>query len=373
MPRYKHPSKYYADDKDIADLLLAENFSVKRILSLIRERGIFISPAHSKESLVDYLSQMPFSWPQLQALMEEVKSPDREEKITTCQAETSASLDQILECLDNVRGLREETFGESWSIHAAGDDKKVFVRISYSEMDNAQTRTLQRVQREIEVAIEKSTTGFEFRYPLMQRSENIIAKVIATLPPVEGAEKVKRTTIDLAGLVDPHHKTRFFILLMDGMTGFNRRDVLDLRMNRSSGDDSEGDDDPEKKETAEKIKTAVRKMTLAGESLLVTPEFRSLNDTGFFISRAVWHTRETKGLGTVYEIEAQFKNPHEGTGFCYLLKGLGVVNSENEVEILRKDISALNRKKINSAVEQAAYLAMAAVLREVEGAEAKAL
>lgn len=356
MPRYKHPSKYFADDKDISDLLLAEKFSVKRLIALIRERGILVNPTLSKEALVNYLSQMPFSWPQLQALMEEVQSPDSEEKVTTCQAESAASLEQFQAFAQEVREVREETFGEAWSIHDAGDGNRVFLRINYSEMDNAHTRTLQRIQKDMEIAVEKTADGFEFRYPLNARAENVVSKIISALPPKEGAEKVKRTTIELAGLVDPDDRTKFFILLMDGMDGYKRRDVLDLRMNRTN--ETDVDEDDEKLQAAERIKRAVKKMTLTGESLLMTPEFKSLKDGGFFISRAVWLTREDGGHGVVYEIEAQFKAPEKGTGFCYLLRGMHQIDAENDVETVRRDVPLDVRKRLNSAIEQAAYKAM---------------
>lgn len=360
MPRYKHPSKYYADDKDISDLLLAEDFSVKRLLALIRERGVFVSPSLSKDDLVNYLSQMPFSWPELLRLMEEVQSPDRDEKVTTCQAETPCDLEGIVTHIQAAKDFREETFGEAWSIHTASEGDRVFIRVNYSEVDNAQTRTLQRVQKDMEIAVEKSTQGFEFRYPINQRAENIVSKIIASLPPLAGEEKVKRTTVDLAGLVDPKQRTSFFVLLMDGMNGFRRRDVLDLRMNRSDevAAEDDDDDDGETVEAAERIKHAVKKLTLTGESLLLTPEFTDLNSRGFFISRAVWLTRETTGAGAVFEIEAQFKQPEAGTGFCYLLRGMKLLDGANEVETARKDLPLDMRKRLHSAVEAAAYAAV---------------
>lgn len=359
MPRYKHPSKYYADDKDISDLLLAEKFSVKKLTSLIRERGILVNPSLSKEELVNYLSQIPFSWPELQCLMEEVQSPDREEKVTTCQTETPCNVEEIVTLIQEAKDLREETFGEAWSVHTAGEGDRVFIRIKYSEIDNAHTRTLQRVQKDMEIALEKSTQGFEFRYPLNNRAENIVSKIIASLPPIAGEEKVKRTTVDLAGFVDPKQRTSFFIFLMDGMDGYKRRDVLDLRMNRTSevaGEDDEDDD--EKKEAVEQAKKAVKKLTLTGESLLMSPEFKDLNTRGFFISRSLWLTREVSGAGAVFEIEAQFKHAEEGTGFCYLLRGMKVIDGDNEVETGRKDIELNVRKRLHGAVEAAAYAAV---------------
>lgn len=77
MPRFSHPSKYYADDKDIADLLDSPKFTKEKLLRLGQERGILLSPELPKETLRDHLSHLPFSWPQLQQLLNAIETPGK--------------------------------------------------------------------------------------------------------------------------------------------------------------------------------------------------------------------------------------------------------------------------------------------------------
>ena len=91
MPRYDHPSKYFADDKDIADLLDVPKFSKRKLLQLALDRGILLSHELPPETLRDQLSRIPFSWLQLQSLLDTIKTPDAEEKVTTCRYESSAN------------------------------------------------------------------------------------------------------------------------------------------------------------------------------------------------------------------------------------------------------------------------------------------
>jgi len=361
MPRYDHPSKYFADDKDIADLLDAPKFSKKKLLQLALDRGILLSHELPPETLRDQLSRIPFSWLQLQSLLDTIKTPDAEEKVTTCRYESSANMEELQKVLGDVRDIRGETADEAYIIRPASGG--IFVRITYSEVDHSSTRVLQRIHKEMEIVVEPVAGGYEFRFPANKRAEAIVGRITDMLPVPEGKEKPKRLTVDLSSVVDPAKRTEFFIRLMDGMEGFKRRDVIDLKLNRipNEADDDDGDSEEEEKVEEELKKGLVKRMTLTGEALLASPEFGRLRTDGFCISRTVWEAKEVTGQGRVYEVEAQFKDSDAGTGFCYLVRGVHNLGDDGDLEVTKKPIQLDDRKRLNQAIEAAAYAAMEAI------------
>ncbi|HEY5891819.1 MAG TPA: hypothetical protein VIT91_01185 [Chthoniobacterales bacterium] len=360
MPRYDHPSKYFADDKDVSDILDAPKFSKKKLLSLALDRGIILSGELPRETIRDHLSRMPFSWLQLRELLDTIETADAQEKETTCRYESGASAEDLQKVLSDVRDIRGETADESYVIRKT--EAGTIVRITYREVDHGSTRVMQRIHKEMEIFIEPMKGGYEFRYPANGRAQDVVNKITDILPVPEGQEKPKRQTIELSGIVDPAMRTEFFVRVMDGMAGFNRRDVIDLKLNRIPQEAPEEDDDGDAAEEKEaEVKGLVKRLTLAGEALLSSPEFDRLRKDGFCISRTVWEAKESVGEGRIFEIEAQFKNPEGGTGFCYLVRGVHNIGDGGDVEVTRRAISLDDRKRINQAIEAAAYAAMAAI------------
>lgn len=355
MARYSYPSKYFADDKDIADLLGARKFSKKKLLNLAQNRSIFLSHDLSRESIIDYLSQIPFSWPQLQELLEFLETVTQEEKVTACRLDSSATEDQLSKVLSDLRDIRGDTANESYLIKKKGG--ATTVTITYSEIDTKSTRALQRVHKEIVIAIVKGDSGFEVRYPFNARAQTIVDKIEGMLPILKGEEKPKRETVDLAGIHDPGLRSDFFVTLMDSMDGYKRRDVIDLKLNRFTslaiGDDSL--DEEKSDDLSAKLKGLVKRTSLAGESLLNSPEYQQFSRGGFSVYRVVWEAMERTGQGRVFELEAQFRKIEEGTGFNYLIRGMRGYDDDGELGPLKRKLLNDDRKRLTKSIEDAAF------------------
>ena len=93
MPKIKFESKYYAEDKDVFDLLKSSSLTFARLLKIARDRGIYISETESRDAVINYISELPFSWPQLSALMAEMESEDKEDKFSFLQIEDQSTTD----------------------------------------------------------------------------------------------------------------------------------------------------------------------------------------------------------------------------------------------------------------------------------------
>ena len=65
MAKYHYPSRYWADDKDVSDLFSQAKFGVRKLHQISKHRGIILSAELPKETIVEYLSTLPFSWAEL--------------------------------------------------------------------------------------------------------------------------------------------------------------------------------------------------------------------------------------------------------------------------------------------------------------------
>jgi len=350
------PSKYYADDKDIHDILSSPKISTKRLLSLCRERGMFMSEESTREELVHYMSKLPFSWPQMQQVMAEVTREDREEKLTACKIETSAPLEQMEQAVQKVKDARGEALAENYSVTETKEGK-LQVKVSYTEPDFQKARLIQRREREAIIEIEKSGAHFQVRHTQNDKTNTIVSEILAQLVPnALEANPVKRS-IELSGIRNHAHRTQFFINLMGGMEGYQLREVKDLKVDRMADEQPTGEqieeEDPEMDKNA--LKAIVRKVALSGENILISPQYQQLAKDGFFISKAIWTSAETAGKGRLFEFEAEFKDAEQAANFAYQIRGVYDRDKDGELTKTRRELSEDEKSGVKTQLESAAY------------------
>ncbi|RYF36434.1 MAG: hypothetical protein EOO38_27685 [Cytophagaceae bacterium] len=106
------------------------------------------------------------------------------------------------------------------------------------------------------------------------------------------------------------------------MSGFRLDTVTKLKVSSTSipEDDLELDDDDD---TAEKdvakseMINLVKNVALTGNDLLVSKQYKQMEEDGFFITAIKWEATQTVHPFDKAEFEALFENAQEGTGFQY--------------------------------------------------------
>ncbi len=343
------PSKYYADDKDVHDILSSPKLSTKALIALCRERGIFLSEEAPREELVHYASKLPFSWTQIQQVMGAVQREDKEEKITTCKIAVEATVDEVRQAIEQVRDIRKEPRSEQYSI-TQGRDGKIKIKVNYTEPDFQRARLIQRRQK---------GDQYEVRHSQNERTDEIITQIIEELTPANSEQKPVRRTIDLSGVKNHEHRTQFFVNLIGEMEGFQLREVRDLKVDHLENDPaapgvSEEDEAKEKIER-EQLRSLVRKVALSGDNILISPQYQHLAKDGFFISKAVWTSVETLGAGRLFEFEAEFRDAANATKFAYQIRGVYNRNQDGEIEKTKSELSEAEKGVLRDCLETAAY------------------
>src|SRR5882672_7324935 len=113
MAKRIHISRYYADDKDIEDVVSQNVIKPQQLAAFIRERGIIVSNRMSKEDLIRYFRFLRLAWPDFDSLLARLDRPDREEDFTGCRLKARGlSLETVMERLETIRHGRAERLGE---------------------------------------------------------------------------------------------------------------------------------------------------------------------------------------------------------------------------------------------------------------------
>jgi hypothetical protein len=182
------PAKYYADDKDIHDILSSPKIAFKKLISLARERGIFISEeCQRQEEIVHYMSMLPFSWTQLHEVMDSVEREDKEEKLAPCKVAVKAELEDVHQAVLKVKEMRGEKLGENYSITESNG--RLQVKLTYTEPDFQKARLIQRREKESIIEVVKNGDDFEIRHSQNEKTETILTEIIDALTPPNVAEK----------------------------------------------------------------------------------------------------------------------------------------------------------------------------------------
>ena len=373
MPKRAHTSLYYADDRDVYDLLEAatRNLPLAKLFDYAKTRGLFLSTQDGRETLVEELSSLTHSWEQLKSMLEATDSPDRNEKKTSKNPPTQDNLEAVERHFQNIRDERSEEWDEVYVINRH-EENSMTVTVQYTEMDTRKTRLFQRRMRDITFQVIKSGQGIKIRHEANERANKIAADIIKKLTPpqVESAS----TEINLSGQRDPVVRTKFFLNLMTKMVGFRLEDVAYLDVDRIADNDAANDEasDEEKAEekeeenddkipsmTAEAIEMkGVVSASLKGEGLLHSPEFIALRDKGFFISHTVWHAIEDKDEGKRVEFQAQFENGAEATGFKYSVRKVYEQFKKGGFKKSHSDVNTIDMDSYESLLEKTASEAL---------------
>ncbi|MCE9609546.1 MAG: hypothetical protein K8R23_04985 [Chthoniobacter sp.] len=381
MSRFDYPSRYYADDKDVSDLLSEPKFTVKTLRRISRERGIFLSADLPKETVVEYISQLPFSWPELVRLIKTIETEEKEESSAVMRHDTRATIEQLLESAKKVQALRGQMNSEIYMINAGVDSVTMIVK--FQEIDHRSTRTLQWTDHTIQIQAQKTLTGYEISYADTDRGQSIVDALVDELPaPEEGEKKVHRITLE--GVPDSDKKTEFFRSLIYGMTDLRPENVKDVRMNRLVADDQgqtttqtenlslelEEDDSDKSIAKSESPASVVKKTTLTGDSVFQSPQFHEFCKQGFFVSRAVWTAVERSGKGRKFEFEAEFKGASEGGHLSYRLRGMWDRDEDGELVLKKSAVGIADRRTMVGRLQAAAFAALEEARKEEAAVEA---
>ncbi|MEQ9501267.1 MAG: hypothetical protein RIT81_30645 [Deltaproteobacteria bacterium] len=346
MARRTHESLYYADDKDLSDLMLAspKQLSPERLVQFIRQRGLIISKELGPADIVSYVSRLPFSWVELQRLSTLTVTADRSEKRETKRVSSSsikdADIKRATKTLETSRGKRGEV------VNIVATDAGYRVQVKYSEVDATRNRLMQKTQKELDIEVNLTKDGISVRHESNDRALSVVNELINELKTSD--KKLRVREIDLGVGASPAVKTKFFLDIASGLVGFNLADITGVKV-LSPGDGAKGG--------AKKLEGLIKHAQLSGSGIQNTQEYRNLVNAGFYVSRIDWLATEKKKDGVQVAFMAELQEPRDGARFRY---GLGrVTERDDEGDFRRSSRRHTEEEKArwSDKIERAAYRA----------------
>jgi len=313
---------YFADDKDVLDLLE----SSKRRLTgeLLREfllrRGILASPEASKADLFEQISMWTLDWEEVKWLLDKTAPAERSERFTSTLIPGSFKSSEVHSVLDSVQRKGALSQLESF-VPSQTQAGKLTVAVTYTELDPAKTRLRQKRIRDGSLTIDLTDGGVAVRHEANDRMAVVAEEILAALSALKGEESKPRR-IELRHLTSSESRTRFFLTLLDSLQGLQTQDVSKVSVQRAARpqpDSSEGASDDEGLE--EIVRNQVRGAMLRGESLIASPEFKMLKKD-FYLCGLEWTSQESGDKGRMVRFEASFDDPEACTRFRYKVKGV---------------------------------------------------
>lgn len=358
MGKYFKAAEYCPDDKDIYDFLDSQSRTTDNMLVYLRTRGIFSAKQTPKEDLQRYVSLLNFDWNSAVQLVDTVNLHEVQDKVTNRRVEIPTNQREIIDAIQSVKSDREKSDREVFRIKQEGD--LVVVLVQYLDVDTSKSRVLQKRERELEIRFDPKAKQIHVSHTDTPRAASIVDNVLATLAIAKSKPEFRVRKIDLSSIRDHKLRLEFFIKMMRGMKTMAMKDVSSIKVDRIQSHPSGEDIDEDNEETDlahEKLKRAV----LMGEQLLLTREYQELTDRGFFISSANWLVEINDGRGVSVEFHAGFSEPSDAKEFNYKVLGEYHRDDNGDMCSTRKKVSESDKIKYQSALENSAFVALAAI------------
>lgn len=344
---------FFADDKDIQDLLLSSKLGKGRLLQIAQRRGIVLPKDDSREQIISAIARMPHDWSQLSDLLDQTSTAERSDKRSMAVVPGEFTADELHRVIDQLKDDRMDSSGEQWSVVQSGKNQ-IMATAAFAEVDPSKTRLAQRVQREISIEIEKTSSGLQVRHSARERGTEIIQDLVARLQESRG-QKISATIIDLSTVLNPEFRTDFFIKLGHGISGYRMDETLSVRGSRMSVSEESEPSDEELE--SQDFAAAVRKIILTGRKVDQSPEYRRFAESKFFVSEMTWTAIDDHKEGLKVEFEAGFAADESAQRFSYAVKRIWERNSNGEFKKGYIRASGDRLRVLNQALEAAALRA----------------
>lgn len=351
----KNKLMYCATDNEIYEVLMSAKQKITEavVIELAKDRGIFYSPKDSRETLVEKLSLLPHDYHDLSVILDHREHAGRAEKITSVTLDAALSIDDIKKVSKEYK--EQSPQDEKVLTHQNGTDQYV-VKVQYSEIDYSKTRLIQRKPKEADIEFIVEGDKTTVRMPANAKAKQIFDALKSRL---DSQKKVDLPTIliELSEFGAAEPRTSFFTSLISSLPGFKLDNVTSVKVEPISKDGNDDaldlEDDQDMEQAKQEALALVKKVALAGESLLASDEYQALQNKGFFITSIIWRAKQTTIPYPIVEFDAAFEEPHAGKGFKYSVRGaLNFVGGEY-TQTLRPILDG-DKQKFLSLIEQTA-------------------
>ncbi|EKJ93002.1 hypothetical protein C241_27300, partial [Bradyrhizobium lupini HPC(L)] len=314
----KHP-RLFATDKEIYDLM----FSARQRITdgvlhrATRERGVFFGSATNRGDLAEYISMTIHDLQDVIDLVKDAEPGTRGERTSSLALKMKLEASEIGEVIQEYA----DTDGKQDKVAVPHKTAEaVIATVAYSEFDLSRTTLAQRQDKTATLDFRVEDDGVIIRFPANDKGRELVDILIEKLESKKkSAVPQERVTVED---LSPEDRTRFFVNLVTRMSGFRLDTVTKLKVSSASMEidslDADEDDDTAEQDVAKsEMINLVKNVALTGNDLLVSKQYKQMEEDGFFITAIKWEATQTVHPFDKVEFEALFENGQDGTGFQY--------------------------------------------------------
>ena len=341
-------SIYYNTDKNVHDALQNRKFGKKVLTDQLKDRGIFVSHQEEKEELVEYCSPIFTDYHNQKFIHEVLDDTKPRSNYQSTKIETTIEASEIREICQKIVEERE-AIGESTKIHISPDSKIITIQSSYTEPDYSKSVMSQNLTRTSNIRIEKTEDGLKVRGYSDDKSLSMSKDLIGLIRDENADRTVDEIIISLEAITDSIARSEFFHRLISNINGYKIDDVKSVDVNHPKNSNSNEGDEEE-----EDIIGFIKKAVLNGGSVLNSPEFKSLNDSDFYVTKIKWSAVSEELNGDKVDFSAEFKSTDTCTDFNYSV--ISIYNKKKDGEYTKngKSPSDIEKNTLLPLIEKSA-------------------
>ncbi len=307
-----------------------KNISTTLLLKKFRSRGLFFSNIGGSETTFRLkASQLPSDWDLIDSIVGRMERSDpagkkSNEVIKNCVPEQD--IEAAVRELEAVRGRKYHEIYKTTK--ASGDDKTTIIEVGFTEIDLSVALPYQRRQRKVKIEVTEGADGLCINYTSGAAADKIIEGLKSfiqyTTPNEPDIQRISVNSLRTAEL-----RTRFFMLLIRGIEGFQFDNSTQILVDRRFPEDDESEEADEEENALEpgrrkaetfaekKLKGLVNRVSLHGEQVESADLYEHARNSGYYIAGMKWTAFGQRDSQVHVDFEAGFDDPVEGKSFIF--------------------------------------------------------
>ncbi|MBT2791944.1 hypothetical protein [Paraburkholderia strydomiana] len=353
------PSLYFASDKVIFDSINQRAVNVDLVRELLEERGIFVSTKTSKEELAKYFSRLTADYFDHQSIASKLGRIAKKERFTAFDIDNEIERDQIVDAVKEMKKEADDR-GEVLNFDTSNPDR-IVIEIAYDHIDYTKTELRQVQPRDAIIEFIKDTSGkYSVRNTHNNYTDSVVEKICKFLGEASG-ETISKTTVNLQSHPEATKRTAFFEALIKGVDNHELVTVTEAFCYKPPKGKLQDDDDDDNDEKELEDSPLVERVGLRGRAVTKSLVIDGLYKSGYYIIKVIWQVKPKISLDSdIFELEAQFSEPGDCTGFSYQTKRV-LIFEEGKITDKTRHPKAAEEAALAQMIEQAAKSAYKAI------------
>ncbi|MDN3454659.1 MULTISPECIES: hypothetical protein [unclassified Psychrobacter] len=289
---------YYNSDKDVFDALHSRKFGSQVIKEQLKDRGIIVSSQDTKDTIIDYVSQLFLNYHDQVFIVETLNNSSSRKKYNKAVLSTNMSDVDIATVVDEVKVNNSQRLNENVEITRQKDGKAFTIVTTYTEADLSKSVMSQKLTKSSEVYIWEDESGkINIRGEQDRKSKEVIEMIQDKIKSED--ESSESYVIELSTITDSIQRNKFFKILISSLDDLEVDDVKHVSFSIIGGPDIEDDGT---------LLPHVKDLVLRGNSVLESSSFNQIYQSGYYITKIEWSAIEKKLNGEKIDFSAEFSD-----------------------------------------------------------------